>query len=475
MVANLEAWGGAVPVNYDEFLHSKQRIPPACGFDSPKEKMNPMMFEWQKDITRWALRKGRAALFEDCGNGKTIQQLEFCRAVSEYTGKPSLIVAPLTVGEQTKREADKFGYKATLCRTQKDVQQGINITNYEMLEHFDADVFDCVVLDESSILKNCMGKVRTQIIEMFQNTPYRLSCTATPSPNDYMELGNQVEFLGIMSRTEMLATYFTHDGSDTSKWRLKGHAEDRFWEWVATWAVVLTCPGDLGYPNDGYILPDLVMHEHLVDVSTSMDDGLFGWVAQTLTERRDARRMSLRERCAKAAEIVSFDPDEQWVIWCDLNDESELLTSLISGAIEVRGSDKPDDKAKSLRGFADGSVRYLVTKPSIAGFGMNWQNCHNMIFVGLSDSYEAMYQAIRRCYRFGQKFPVNVHIVTSAAEGAVKANIESKEAQAEFMKKNMVQHTKEILEQDIRGAVRIVIPYNPQVDMLIPEWLRSAS
>ena len=475
MVANLEAWGGAVPVNYDEFLHSKQRIPPACGFDRPKEKMNPMMFEWQKDITRWALRKGRAALFEDCGNGKTIQQLEFCRAVSEYIGKPSLIVAPLTVGEQTKREADKFGYTATLCRTQKDVQQGINITNYEMLEHFDPDSFGGVVLDESSILKNCMGKVRTQIIEMFRNVPYRLSCTATPSPNDYMELGNQVEFLGIMSRTEMLATYFTHDGSDTSKWRLKGHAEERFWEWVATCAVVLTCPGDLGYPNDGYILPDLVMHEHLVDVSTSMDDGLFGWVAQTLTERRDARRMSLRERCAKAAEIVSFDPDEQWVIWCDLNDESELLTSLISGAIEVRGSDKPDDKAKSLRGFSDGSVRYLVTKPSIAGFGMNWQNCHNMIFVGLSDSYEAMYQAIRRCYRFGQKFPVNVHIVTSAAEGAVKANIEHKEAQAEFMKKNMVQHTKEILEQDIRGTVRIVIPYNPQVDMLIPEWLRSAS
>ena len=475
MVANLEAWGGAVSVNYNEFLHSKQRIPPACGFDRPKEKMNPMMFEWQKDITRWALRKGRAALFEDCGNGKTIQQLEFCRAVCEHTGMPSLIVAPLTVGEQTKRESEKFGYTAALCRTQKDVQFGINITNYEMLDHFDPDSFGGVVLDESSILKNCMGKVRTQIIEMFRNVPYRLSCTATPSPNDYMELGNQVEFLGIMSRTEMLATYFTHDGSDTSKWRLKGHAEDRFWEWVATWAVVLTCPGDLGYPNDGYILPDLVMHEHLVDVSASMDDGLFGWVAQTLTERRDARRMSLRERCAKAAEIVSFDPDEQWVIWCDLNDESELLTSLISGAIEVRGSDKPDDKAKSLRGFADGSVRYLVTKPSIAGFGMNWQNCHNMIFVGLSDSYEAMYQAIRRCYRFGQKFPVNVHIVTSAAEGSVKANIERKEAQAEFMKKNMVQHTKEILEQDIRGAVRIVIPYNPQVDMLIPEWLRSAS
>lgn len=462
-------------MNYDDFLHSKQRIPPACGFVMPKDRMNPMMFEWQKDITRWALRKGRAALFEDCGNGKTIQQLEFCRAVCNHTGMPSLIVAPLTVGEQTKREAEKFGYTATLCRTQKDVQSGINITNYEMLDHFDPDSFGGVVLDESSILKNCMGKVRTQIIEMFRNVPYRLSCTATPSPNDYMELGNQVEFLGIMSRTEMLATYFTHDGSDTSKWRLKGHAEDRFWEWVATWAVVLTCPGDLGYPNDGYILPELVMHEHLVEASTSMDDSLFGWVAKTLTERRDARRMSIRERCAKAAEIVSSDPEEQWVIWCDLNDESALLTSLIQGAVEVRGSDKPDDKAKSLRGFADGSVRYLVTKPSIAGFGMNWQNCHNMIFVGLSDSYEAMYQAIRRCYRFGQNDSVHVHIVTSAAEGAVKGNIERKEAQAELMKKNMVQHTKEILEQDIRGTVRIVIPYDPQVDMLIPSWLRSAS
>lgn len=462
-------------MNYDDFLHSKQRIPPECGFEMPKEQMNPMMFEWQKDITRWALRKGRTALFEDCGNGKTIQQLEFCRAVCNHTGMPSLIVAPLTVGEQTKREAEKFGYTAALCRTQKDVQPGINITNYEMLDHFDPDSFGGVVLDESSILKNCMGKVRTQIIEMFRNVPYRLSCTATPSPNDYMELGNQVEFLGIMSRTEMLATYFTHDGSDTSKWRLKGHAEDRFWEWVATWAVVLTCPGDLGYPNDGYILPDLVMHEHLVEASTSMDDSLFGWVAKTLTERRDARRMSLRERCAKAAEIVSSDPEEQWVIWCDLNDESALLTSLIPDAVEVRGSDKPDDKAKFLRGFADGSVRYLVTKPSIAGFGMNWQNCHNMIFVGLSDSYEAMYQAIRRCYRFGQNDSVHVHIVTSSAEGAVKGNIERKEAQAELMKKNMVQHTKEILEQDIRGTVRIVIPYDPQVDMLIPSWLRSAS
>ncbi len=462
-------------MNYEEFLRGKERAAGACGFEWPRERMNPRMFEWQKDIVFWALKKGRAALFEDCGNGKTIQQMEFCRAVCEHTGMPTLIVAPLTVGEQTKREAEKFGYAATLCRTQKDVRPGINITNYEMLEHFEAAAFGGVVLDESSILKNCMGKVRTQIIQMFQNVPYRLSCTATPSPNDYMELGNQVEFLGIMSHTEMLATYFIHDGSDTSKWRLKGHAEDRFWEWVATWAVVLTCPGDLGYPNDGYVLPELVMHEHLVDVSTSMDDGLFGWVAKTLTERRDARRMSLRERCEKAAQVVAADAAEQWVVWCDLNSESELLTELIGGAVQVRGSDTPDDKAAALRAFAEGKVRYLVTKPSIAGFGMNWQNCHNMVFVGLSDSYEAMYQAMRRCYRFGQKMPVNVHIITSAAEGAVKSNIERKEAQAQTMKKNMVLHTKEILEHDIRGTARITIAYCPRLDMLLPEWLRSAS
>ena len=461
-------------MNYDEFLHSKVREAPACGFTKSKDEMNPLLFEWQKDIVYWALRKGRAALFEECGNGKTIQQLEFSRLVSEHTGMPVLIAAPLTVAEQTKREADKFGYNATLCRTQADVKSGINITNYEMLDHFDASQFGGVVLDESSILKNFAGKVRTQIIDMFCNVPYRLSCTATPAPNDHMELGNQAEFLGIMSRTEMLATFFTHDGSDTSKWRLKGHAESRFWEWVATWAVVLTCPGDLGYPNDGYILPELIMHEHLVEASTSMDDGLFGWVAQTLTERREARRLSLRERCEEAADIVASAPDEQWIIWCDLNDESALLTSLISGAVEVRGSDKPADKARALLDFSEGRSRYLVTKPSIAGFGMNWQQCHNMIFVGLSDSYEAMYQAIRRCYRFGQKCAVNVHIVTSAAEGAVKANVERKEAQAHVMRARMVQYTKEILEQEIRGTQRIVIPYDPQIEMALPAWLRSA-
>lgn len=461
-------------MRYEDFLAGKQHIPPSCGFEVDKPAMNIHMFEWQKDITRWALRKGRAALFEECGNGKTIQQLEFADQVAKREGMPVLIVAPLTVGAQTLREAQKFGYSAAICRTQDDVTPGINITNYEMLQHFDGRSFAGVVLDESSILKNYTGKMRNQIIEMFKDMPYRLSCTATPSPNDYMELGNQVEFLGIMSRTEMLATYFIHDGSDTGKWRLKGHAEDRFWEWVSTWAVVLTCPGDLGYPNDGYILPSLNMTEHIVEVKSDGEYSLFGCeIAKTLTERRDARRASLRERCEQAAEIIAQNPDDQWVCWCDLNAESELLAEFIPNSEEVRGSDKPDAKEDALMRFANGALRVLITKPSIAGFGMNWQQCHNMIFVGLSDSYEQMYQAIRRCYRFGQKRPVNVHIVTSAAEGAVKANVERKEQQAAEMKRNMVQYTKEILRKDIRGQERIVIPYDPQIVMIVPDWVIS--
>ena len=461
-------------MRYEDFLAGKQHIPPSCGFEVDKPAMNIHMFEWQKDITRWALRKGRAALFEECGNGKTIQQLEFADQVAKREGMPVLIVAPLTVGAQTLREAQKFGYSAAICRTQDDVTPGINITNYEMLQHFDGRSFAGVVLDESSILKNYTGKMRNQIIEMFKDTPYRLYCTATPSPNDYMELGNQVEFLGIMSRTEMLATYFIHDGSDTGKWRIKGHAEDRFWEWVSTWAVVLTCPGDLGYPNDGYILPSLNMTEHIVEVKSDGEYSLFGCeIAKTLTERRDARRASLRERCEQAAEIIAQNPDDQWVCWCDLNAESELLAEFIPNSEEVRGSDKPDAKEDALMRFANGALRVLITKPSIAGFGMNWQQCHNMIFVGLSDSYEQMYQAIRRCYRFGQKRPVNVHIVTSAAEGAVKANVERKEQQAAEMKRNMVQYTKEILRKDIRGQERIVIPYDPQIVMIVPDWVIS--
>lgn len=466
-------------MDYEAFLKSKVIVAPESGFDVAPEEMNGKLFEWQRDIVRWSLKKGKAALFEDCGLGKTIQQLEFADKVSKHENKPVLVVAPLAVAEQTRREGERFGYNVTVCRTQKDVQSGINITNYEMLEHFDASAFGGVVLDESSILKNYSGTIRTQIIEMFRSTPYKLSCTATPAPNDYMELGNQSEFLGVMSRSEMLSTFFVHDGGETSKWRLKGHAEQDFWKWMATWAVVLTSPADLDYPADGYDLPPKITEEHTVkseqETAIGENVSMFTVTAKTLTERRDARRDSLEARCKKAAELVAENPDEQWLIWCDLNDESGTLARLIDGAVEVRGSDSPEYKARMLNGFTVGEVRYLVSKPSIAGFGLNWQNCHNMIFVGLSDSYEMMYQAVRRCWRFGQTQTVCVHIVTSEAEGAVKENIEWKERQAERMTAEMVQHTKDILEQEIRGTVKVSIPYNPQVKMILPDWIRSVA
>lgn len=462
-------------MDYLQFLETKKQVAISSGFEKPKERMNPSLFEWQKDIVFWALKKGRAALFEDCGLGKTIQQLEWAQSVSDFCGKPVLIVSPLAVAEQTKREGQKFGYAVNVVRDQKQLVDGINITNYEILDHFDCTVFGGVVLDESSILKNFTSKTRTQIIEAFQKTPYKLSCTATPAPNDFMELGNQAEFCGVMSRTEMLATYFVHDGGDTSKWRLKGHAQDKFWEWLATWAVVLTNPSDLGYDSGGYNLPEMVTIQHVVRTSENIIDdnySLFSGIAQTLNERRNARKNSLNGRCELAANLIAENPDEQWLVWCDLNSESETLKNLIPNSVEIRGSDSPYDKADRLNGFTLGDVRCLVTKPSIAGWGLNWQNCHNMIFVGLSDSYEMMYQAIRRCWRFGQEHQVNVHIITSEAEGAVKDNIDRKEKQAALMTAEMVKHTKDILERDIRGTVKISIPYNPQVEMKIPEWLR---
>lgn len=464
---------------YERFLERKKQRAESSGFEFQKERMNPMLFDWQRDIVYWALKKGRCALFEDCGAGKTIQFLQWGTSVAEHTGKPVIVVSPLAVAEQTKREADKFGFQnVRVVREQEQVGIGVNVTNYEILDHFDCSIFGGVVLDESSILKNYSGKTRTEIIEKFRMTPYKLSCTATPAPNDYMELGNQAEFCGVMTRTEMLAEYFIHDGGETSKWRLKGHAQDLFWEWLATWSVVLTNPRDLGYDGTGFDLPDLHTIQHTVKSEENIIDdnySLFAEIAQTLNERRSARRDSLKDRCAKAADLIAEKPNDQWLVWCDLNAEADELKSIIPGAVEVRGTDTPEYKAEMLNGFTVGAVRYLISKPSIAGYGLNWQGCHNMIFVGLSDSYEMMYQAIRRCWRFGQDHAVDVHIITSEAEGAVKDNIDRKEKQASAMTAEMVRHTKEILEQEIRGTAKVSTPYNPQVEMILPEWLVSAA
>lgn len=465
-------------MTYEEFLETKKQTAISSGFEKNRDEMNVNMFDWQKDIVYWALKKGRCALFEDCGLGKTIQSLEWATSVIRHTGKPVLIVCPLSVAEQTKREADKFGFdNVKVVREQRDLCDGINITNYEILEHFDVSIFGGVVLDESSILKNYAGKMRNEIIGKFRDTPYKLSCTATPAPNDYMELGNQAEFCGVMSRTEMLATYFVHDGADTSKWRLKGHAQSRFWEWLSSWAVVLTTPEDLGYDGSAFKLPKLNTEQIVVrNEENIIDDNysFFALEAKTLNERRNARRNSMTDRCEAAKQLIEREPDAQWLIWCDLNAEADELRRIIDGAAEVRGTDDPQTKADRLNRFTIGDIRRLVVKPSIAAYGLNWQNCHNMIFVGLSDSFEMLYQAIRRCWRFGQKETVNAYIVTSEAEGAVKDNIDRKEKQAAQMTREMVKYTKDLLEHEIRGTVNIKIPYNPQIEMRIPKWLKTA-
>lgn len=452
-------------MTYDNFLESKASAVPCCGFSVNKDELRSCLFEWQKDIVCWALKKGKAALFEDCGLGKTIQQLEWCRIVSTKTGKPCLILAPFAVSRQTKNEGNKFGYEVNICREQNQIKPGINITNYEILDHFDLSEFSGIVLDESSILKHYSSKMRTQIINNCENVRYKLSCTATPAPNDYMELGNQAEFLGVMKRSEMLATFFVHDGGQTSKWRLKGHAEHDFWQWLAGWAVVLTTPADLGYKADRYVLPKLNIE--YVTVPSTLP------IASTLSERRTARRASLKQRCNAAAQIIEQDRDSQWLVWCDLNDEADYLKTQIPVSKEVRGSDIAVKKENTLSAFTIGFCRKLITKPSIAGFGLNWQSCHNMIFVGLSDSYEMMYQAIRRCWRFGQQSAVNVYIVTSEAEGAVRENIQRKEKQCQTMINEMISHTKEILEKDIKATFRMTEPYVANVHMITPEWLRS--
>jgi len=445
--------------NYDQFLAKKLITAPAVGL-SDVPPLNPMLFPFQRDIVRWALRRGRAAIWADCGMGKTPMQLEF----AQHVPGDVLILAPLAVSQQTIREAGKFGIVASYARKPDDIAQRITVTNYEMLEHFDVSRFAGVVLDESSILKAYDGKTRTQIIESFSKTPFKLAATATPAPNDYMEIGNHAEFLNVMSRTEMLATFFTHDGGNTSQWRLKGHAESEFWRWLASWAVMLRKPSDLGYSDAGFILPELEIRQCVVESGAEAQDGmLFEMPAATLQERIAARRSSIEDRVERCAEIVNTMPNDQWVVWCDLNAESAALTKSIIGAVEVKGSDSIEHKEQAMADFASGKARVIVSKPSICGFGMNWQHCANMAFVGLSDSYEQFYQAVRRCWRFGQKSKVRVHVITAATEGAVVANIQRKEADAERMAENMVKHMASINESNIRGTERMRDEYRTNV------------
>jgi DNA modification methylase len=438
-------------MEYQTFLESKVLADTPTGREP--HTIPDMLFPFQRDIVRWAVRRGRAAIFADCGLGKTLMHLAWAMNVPGDV----LILAPLAVAAQTVREGEKIGLGVTLCRSQEDVRRGVNITNYERLEKFDPLVFAGIVLDESSILKSYTGKTRTMIIESFRRTPYRLACTATPAPNDHMELGNHAEFLGVMSRTEMLATFFCHDGGDTSQWRLKGHAEGPFWAWMASWAVVLRKPSDLGYSDDGFTLPPLIVTPILVESPPTDSGTLFPMPATDLQDRREARRSSLPRRVEEAVRLAGSQGP--CLIWCDLNDESAQIAAKIDGAIEVTGSQPIETKEQRLAAFTTTEHAVMVSKPSIAGFGLNWQHCARVVFCGLSDSYEAYYQAIRRCWRFGQTKPVQVYLILSEREVSVLDNIQRKEAEANKMADAMVAHTAAIAQKNLHGTVRYTADY----------------
>ena len=459
---------------YLSFLARKAIADPSTGLaDIPP--LPAAMFAHQSDITSWALRRGRAALFAGTGLGKSLMELAWAQAVCAATGGMVILFAPLAVAAQMLREAEKFGIPARLVACQADCGSGINITNYQKMHSFDLRLFAGVILDESSILKSTDGKFRTALIEACKDVPFRLAATATPAPNDFMELGNHAEFLGIMSYTDMLATFFAHDGGSTQNWRLKGHAEDAFWKWMASWAVMLRQPADLGYSNDQYDLPPLHYHQHIVDVdySPNFETGmLFPMQAETLSERLTARRTSVEARAAKAISVTP--PDEPFVWWCNLNAEAEAITTGILGAVEVRGTDTEEAKERKLIDFSEGRIRVLVTKPTICGFGMNWQHCAGTGFVGLSDSFEQFYQAIRRFWRFGQQRPVHCHIVSSELEGAVVANIRRKEADANRMADAMVRHMADLSNAAVRGVTRDAPAYDPARPVIIPAWLEAA-
>lgn len=450
-------------MDYATFLKGKALVHESQGIE-PREP-HPMLFPFQRDIVKWALRRGRACLWEECGLGKTFQSIEWARQIPGDV----LIVAPLNVANQTIGEGKKLDCEIRYCRHTEEFKPGISIVNYEMLENLDVSRFVGVVLDESSILKSFSSKTRNIILEKFARTPYRLACTATPSPNDHMELGNHAEFVGAMTRTEMLSMFFVHDGGDTSKWRLKGHAESEFWKWLCSWAVMIRKPSDLGYEDGAFQLPPLNIIEHIVKTEKPMEGYLLPMPASTLNERREARRSSLNERVALAMELAHSN-SEQWFFWCNLNSESEALAKAI-GAEEITGATSMEERQRILDGFLSGEIRHLVSKPSIFGFGLNLQNCRHTACVGISDSFEELYQLLRRFWRFGQTRPVNAHIIISDMEGAVLSNIKRKEAKAEKMAVEMVTHMHSINAENIKGTMRKSDGYEPKQKMVLPELM----
>jgi len=407
---------------YAEFLSAKtRRSRPPAGVDVAAGEVHPLLHPWQAEIVRWSAGVGRAAVWADTGLGKTLMQLEWAR----LSAGRALVVAPLAVCHQTVGESAKVGMEARYLRAD-DGRPGIVVTNYEMIHRFDPGAFGAVALDESSVLKDVTSKTRDRLIAQFKDVPRRLDCSATPAPNDVAELCNHAEFLGAATRREMLAAYFVHDQNG---WRVKGHARQPMYRWMASWALAIRSPADLGYPDGGYRLPGLEIVPHLLKVDVAPDGQLFATGLGGVRGRAAVRRATLDARCARAAELVAAEPDEPWLLWCGLNAEADRLAD-IPGAVNVPGSWSPEQKAEALLAFTRGEIRVLVTKPQIAAHGLNWQHCARMAFVGLSDSYEQYYQCIRRCYRYGQHRVVHAHIVLSELESEIAANVARKETDA---------------------------------------------
>lgn len=461
-------------MSYQDFISRKLSSVPPTGITGELH-IPDSLFLHQRALVQWALRRGRCAIFADTGLGKSRMQLAWAQEVHRHTGSSVLILAPLAVAAQTVREGADIGIEVAHVRDGGEVGiAGLYITNYERLHLFDPAAFGAVVLDESSCIKHHNTKTLAALLEAFDRTPFKLCATATPAPNDWTELGTHAEFLGICTRSEMLSEYFVHDGGETQTWRLKGHARAMFWRWVSTWGAMVRKPSDLGFDDSLYNLPPLNVHQHTVRIENAAErvGQLFVMEAQSLSERRDARKESVADRVSACAALVNAD-DERWLVWCDLNAESEMLTKAIRGAVEVKGADDPDHKERALTDFAAGKIRVLVSKPSIAGWGMNFQVCSRIAFVGVTDSWESYYQAVRRCWRFGQSRPVDVHIFASDLEGAVVANLRRKEADALAMAESLSAETREAVMRNVVGLVRESNTYNAARRVSVPSWLRS--
>lgn len=453
-------------MSYAEFLDSKRFVAPSSGLVIADADVHSLLFPFQRDLVRWAVGKGRAAIFADTGLGKTLMQIEWARLV----GEPTLILAPLAVAHQTIREADNVGVEIAYARDQSDITSKIAITNYERLDRFDPSAFGAVVLDESSILKSFSGSTKRALVESFKQTPYRLCCTATPAPNDIEELTNHADFLSVMRSNEMRSTFFIADSrGEFMRYRLKGHARASFYRFLASWSAAVKKPSDLGYDDGDFILPPLNIHDHVVTTDWAPEGQLFGLGTKGVGQAAEVRAATTEARADRLAELV--DPVEPWLIWVGTNAEADAITKRLPEAVEVRGSDDADDKAARLAGFASGEFRILVTKAGIAGFGMNFQRCARVAFMGLNYSYEQFYQATRRCWRFGQTRPVEAHIVISEPEMDVLDVVRQKEAQARQLSDGLIAGMVEHTRAEIFATTTAGDHYDPTQPMRLPEWI----